>query len=170
MCEVWMRMMRMHFERRLLGFAVMALGMSLLGPVGGFAQTGSRTFSETGRTVSGKFLDYWDRHGGLQQQGYPVSEELEESSDTDGRPYRVQYFERAVFELHPENRPPYNVLLSQLGTYRYRELYVAAPRGGGSSALVYELPNMDQVRVRQDVTYKTAAGRDLKLDAYYPPD
>jgi hypothetical protein len=40
----------------------------------------------------------------------------------------VQYFERAVFEYHPENQPPYNVLLSQLGTFRYREKY------GGLSA------------------------------------
>jgi hypothetical protein len=33
-----------------------------------------------------------------------------------------------VFEYHPENQPPYNVLLSQLGTYRYHEKY------GGLSA------------------------------------
>ena len=35
--------------------------------------------------------------------------------DVDGKTYTVQYFERAVFELHPENQPPYNVLLSLLG-------------------------------------------------------
>ena len=35
----------------------------------------------------------------------------------------VQYFERAVMEYHPENRPPYDVLLSQLGTFQYREKY-----------------------------------------------
>ena len=33
-------------------------------------------------------------------------------SDLDGKSYTVQYFERAVFELHPENQPPFNVLLS----------------------------------------------------------
>jgi hypothetical protein len=36
----------------------------------------------------------------------------------------VQYFQRAVFELHPENRPPYDVLLSHLGTFRYRTEYL----------------------------------------------
>src|SRR5437868_533905 len=122
MCEVWMRM-RMSWERGMLGFAVMALGMSLLGPVGGFAQAGSRTFTETGKTVSGKFLDYWDRHGGLQQQGYPVWEELEENSDTDGKVYTVQYFERAVFESHPENQAPNDVLLSLLGVFHYKQKY-----------------------------------------------
>ncbi len=28
---------------------------------------------------------------------------------------------RAVFERHPENAPPYDVLLAQLGTFRYQE-------------------------------------------------
>lgn len=40
-----------------------------------------------------------------------------ETSPLDGKPYTVQYFERAVFEYHPENPPPYDVLLAQLGTY-----------------------------------------------------
>jgi hypothetical protein len=73
--------------------------------------------------MGGIFLQYWDRHGGLAQQGYSISEVIQETSDADGRIYTVQYMERAVFEHHPENHPPYNVLLSQLGTYRYREKY-----------------------------------------------
>ncbi len=44
-------------------------------------------------------------------------------SATDGKSYTVQYFERAVFEEHPENSEPYRVLLSQLGTFRYRAKY-----------------------------------------------
>ena len=83
----------------------------------------SRTFPETGKTVTGRFLDYWLKHGGLPQQGYPISEVMNEVSDLDGKTYAVQYFERAVFEMHPENRPPYDVLLSQLGTFRYKEKY-----------------------------------------------
>jgi hypothetical protein len=34
---------------------------------------------------------------------------------SDGNEYQVQYFERARFELHPENEPPFNVLLGLLG-------------------------------------------------------
>src|SRR5215212_5608101 len=78
------------------------------------AQSASRTFAETGKTVKSTFLDYWTTHGGLAQQGYPISEEMQERSDTDGKLYTVQYFERAAFELHPENTPPNNVLLSLL--------------------------------------------------------
>jgi len=35
----------------------------------------------------------------------------------------VQYFERAVFELHPENKVPYDVLLTQLDRTRYQQKY-----------------------------------------------
>jgi hypothetical protein len=86
-------------------------------------QTGCRQFTETGQTVCGRFLDYWNTHGGLAQQGYPVSPEFTEVSDLDGKSYTVQYFERAVFEYHPENKAPYDVLLSQLGTFRLKEKY-----------------------------------------------
>jgi FtsP/CotA-like multicopper oxidase with cupredoxin domain len=86
-------------------------------------QQTSRTFPETGKTVSGRFLEYWNANGGLAQQGFPLSEEFQEKSDLDGKTYTVQYFERAVFELHPENKPPYDILLSQLGTFRYKEKY-----------------------------------------------
>jgi hypothetical protein len=83
-----------------------------------------QTFSQTGYTVCGKFLTYWQQHGGLAQQGYPISQEFIETSDLNGRPYTVQYFERAVFEIHPENKPPNDVLLSQLGTYLGKANYV----------------------------------------------
>src|SRR3954471_9984667 len=76
------------------------------------AQGDSRTFPETGKTVSGKFLVYWNSHGGLAQQGLPISDQMQETSLVDGKVYTVQYFERAVFEVHPENQAPYDVLLS----------------------------------------------------------
>ncbi len=87
------------------------------------AQANQRTFPETGKTVSGRFLDYWNANGGLAQQGYPISNEIQERSDTDGNTYTVQYFERAVFELHPANKAPYDVLLSLLGTFEYNKRY-----------------------------------------------
>jgi poly(3-hydroxybutyrate) depolymerase len=83
----------------------------------------SRTFPETGKTVKGLFLGYWDSHGALPQQGYPVTEEMQEKSPTDGKVYTMQYFERAIFEMHPENKPPYDVLLSLLGNFTYKQKY-----------------------------------------------
>jgi hypothetical protein len=93
----------------------------------GAAQPGCQTFRETGQTACGKFLAYWHAHSGLAQQGYPIGPELVEVSELNGQPYTVQYFERAVFELHPENQPPYDVLLSQLGTYQARRRYGDPP-------------------------------------------
>jgi hypothetical protein len=88
---------------------------ALAQPSGQASSATCRTFPETGKTVCGRFLEYWDNNGGLAQQGYPISGEFEERSDINGTTYTVQYFERAVFEHHPENRPPYDVLLSMLG-------------------------------------------------------
>ena len=65
------------------------------------------------------------------QQGYPLSDEFQEKSDLNGQTYTVQYFERAVFELHPENQAPYNILLSLLGDFRYRQKY---PNGAPGQA------------------------------------
>jgi hypothetical protein len=80
-------------------------------------------FPQTGKEIRGEFLTYWKEHGGLQQQGYPITNLMLEKSEVDGKQYTVQYFERAVFEAHPENQASYNVLLSQLGTLRFKQKY-----------------------------------------------
>lgn len=93
---------------------------------------GSVLFKETGKRVGGRFLEYWNQNGGLAQQGFPISDEFTEKSELDGKTYRVQYFERAVFEMHPENKAPYDVLLSQLGKFRYDKVFKPqAPNANG---------------------------------------
>ncbi|MDQ6692936.1 MAG: cupredoxin domain-containing protein, partial [Chloroflexota bacterium] len=87
---------------------------------------GSLLFTQTGKRLGGRFLQYWQQNGGLAQQGYPISDVFSERSALDGKTYQVQYFERAVFEAHPENAAPYDVLLSQLGTFRYQAKYAAS--------------------------------------------
>ncbi|MBF6614665.1 MAG: hypothetical protein IVW55_16250 [Chloroflexi bacterium] len=96
--------------------------VTVAGPVAQ-QQTDCQTFKETGKAVCGRFLKYWQEHGGLAQQGFPISGEFQEKSDLNGQTYTVQYFERAVFEYHPENQPPYDVLLSQLGTFEFKRKY-----------------------------------------------
>ncbi len=96
-----------------------------------------RLFPETGQTVAGQFLTYWQGHGGLAQQGLPISGEFSEVNDLDGKPYTVQYFERAVFERHPANVAPFDVLLSQLGTFQYKRKY---PNGAPSQQVNTQNP------------------------------
>jgi hypothetical protein len=103
--------------------AILLAQLAGTAPSVGYTQPDSRWFPETGKTVTGRFLAYWSGNGGLAQQGFPISSEMQERSDTDGKTYTVQYFERAVFELHPENRPPYDVLLSLLGSFGYKAKY-----------------------------------------------
>lgn len=73
-----------------------------------------RYFEETGFWVQGSFREYWESHGGLFIFGYPITAGFQ---DEDGL-YK-QYFERAIFEYHPDNYgTEYEVLLQRLGAIR----------------------------------------------------
>jgi hypothetical protein len=88
----------------------------LTDPVPDPRQPGVVWFPQTGHTLRGPFLDYWNKYGGLAQFGYPLTEEFFEEVGPDHRQYRVQYFERNRFEHHPENKgTQYEVLLGALG-------------------------------------------------------
>jgi hypothetical protein len=136
------------------------------------AQSDARYFPETHHTVRGVFLSYWTAHGGLAQQGYPLTEEFQEQNKLNGKTYTVQYFERAVFELHPENQPPFNVLLSQLGKCELDARYPngcnpaaapVGPPGGGpvptqTPAPPTALPASGQIDLLQSANYKDSIG------------
>lgn len=95
---------------------------------GKFGDTGGcRMFNETGHAVCGKVLSAWRANGlkldnsravsaaeSLALFGLPLSD-LQTETMADGKQYQVQWFERARFELHPENAAPYDVLLGLLG-------------------------------------------------------
>jgi len=118
-------------------------------------------FNQTGKRLGGKFLDYWRTHGGLPQQGYPISDEFTEVSPLDGKPYTVQYFERAVFELHPENQPPYDILLSHLGRFRYDARY-----GGASSPISIARNVTDVVQAGSFVFWVDNSNPSQPLNGY----
>ncbi|MFN8516965.1 MAG: kelch repeat-containing protein [Chloroflexia bacterium] len=80
----------------------------------GEPQVRERCFAETGQCLRGRFLTYWETHGGLAIHGYPISGEFEQVLE-DGKRYLVQYTERSRLEYHPENGAPYEVLLGQFG-------------------------------------------------------
>lgn len=88
---------------------------------------GCRVFAETGHAVCGSILKAWRSHGiqldgkkstaeaeSLALFGLPLSGLILETLP-NGAQYQVQWFERARFELHPENAAPYDVLLGLLG-------------------------------------------------------
>src|SRR5687768_4382239 len=83
------------------------------------AQTPSRTIN--GFTVSGRFLEEWSRQGSdalnVYVNGLAITEARPEHSVEDGKLYQTQWFERAKYELHPENPKPNDVLLGRLGAW-----------------------------------------------------
>ena len=85
-------------------------------------------FDKTGHAIAPQFWGFWSSNGlefdgnkksksaaeSLALFGLPVSEAQMEPG-SDGQMYLTQWFERAKFEYHPENKAPYNVLLGLLG-------------------------------------------------------
>lgn len=69
-------------------------------------------FQVTQHSVSNGFRDFWGMHGGLTTFGYPISQELFDENTG----LTVQYFERAVFEWHPDAPNGNTVQLRLLGT------------------------------------------------------
>ncbi len=140
------------------------LGADRLGQQGrdwfGFAKSsdtgGCRVFAETGHAVCGAVLKAW-RSNGLQIDGkksvsdaeslalfgMPLSGLMTESL-SDGKQYQVQWFERARFELHPENAAPYDVLLGLLGNEvggaAVPAPAAAAPAASGPGSLFVPMP------------------------------
>jgi uncharacterized protein YkwD len=82
------------------------------------AAAGPRYFSETGHNCPELFATYWAAHGGVEAFGLPITETYRQDGLT------IQWFERARFERHPENKDtPFEIQLGQLG----REVRTADP-------------------------------------------
>lgn len=63
--------------------------------------------------IDDRFVAYWEQQGGLPIFGYPLTSAYDEQTDVGRR--TVQLFERARLEYHPDNPPPFTILLSHLG-------------------------------------------------------
>jgi hypothetical protein len=94
--------------------------------VGGPPQPGCLFYGQTGHSICGSILNLYRSNGlefdgkngkseaeSLALFGLPLSEPIVE--DTTNGKFTIQWFERARFEIHPENSPPYDVLLGLLG-------------------------------------------------------
>jgi len=81
-------------------------------------------FEQTGHSAVNWFLETWqDTPNALFVYGYPISQPfIEESFTEPGTFYRVQYFERAILEEHPENYSPNNTEFYVLGRLLGRQL------------------------------------------------
>lgn len=113
----------------------------------GSADERCKTFVETGKTVCDAFYTFWRQRGGLPIFGYPISNPFRARSELDGKEYLVQYFQRAIFELHPENKPPYDVELAQLGTLQFGSKYSGVDPSAVDENNLPLYPNARNVKV-----------------------
>ena len=73
-------------------------------------------YEQTGHSAVNSFQEFWHRTpNALFVLGFPISQPfIEESFTEPGTYYRVQYFERAVLEEHPENYGSQYYILGRL--------------------------------------------------------
>lgn len=76
----------------------------------------ARCFEATGYCIDGRIREYWEQNGGLTVFGLPIGPQ--QPMNIEGKTVQAQWFERNRLELHPENAPPYDVLLGRLGAAR----------------------------------------------------
>jgi hypothetical protein len=103
--------------RKISAAAIIVL-LALL-PAGGSASAQietSRFFSDTGHWLEGPFYDfYMDFEFAEVLYGSPITDQY--LDDLTGR--LIQYFENARFEMHPENPPGLQVVVTPLGEILY---------------------------------------------------
>jgi hypothetical protein len=117
-----------------------------------------RAFAETGHAICGALLAAWQA-GGLNLDGDPSINDSEslalfglplsdlQTESIQGKDYQVQWFERARFELHPENAAPYNVLLGLLGN-EVRAGSAPAPAPAPAANTCADVPDPINARIR----------------------
>ena len=141
------------------------------------AQTGCRFFPETGHNVCGDILKAWHANGlefdakkgksegeNLALFGLPLSDAAIETL-SDGKQYTVQWFERARFELHPENAAPYNVLLGLLGNeVRTGNTPAPAPAPAPAANTCADVPDPINGRIRPGKCVKQ--GEIIAIDVF----
>jgi hypothetical protein len=96
---------------------ILALPLTIALLPAGSAQAAPHCFPEAAPAITdcvdGRIAAYWTQQGGLPVFGYPIGPQHQEP--TSAGELSVQLFERARLELHPQNAPPYDVLLGRLG-------------------------------------------------------
>lgn len=163
-----------YINRRLLGLMALISVMLTSFPSRSVWASPEQCFHQTGYCIVGRFYQYWQANGGLAVFGYPINAAHPEHNPDTGETYLTQWFERNRFELHPENTPPFDVLLGRLGDDRLRQdgrdwqaAPAAQPQAGCMWFAQTEHNVCDQANGRGFSSYWSTHGLQLpKLDAH----
>jgi hypothetical protein len=112
----------MHIRNRSIFFIILIVLVSTISFRGSTAQgePDSLTFEDTGYKVEGEFLEKFQSAADpLLVYGYPISSSIIAPDSSPSAGTQIQYFQRARFELHPENPLGERVVVSPLGVHLY---------------------------------------------------
>ncbi len=126
--ECLMRVYKPPLHINLIAGLMVGIVLLAIAPLGLHAQTqAEQYFSETGHTVRGEFLAFFNTHGGLRIFGFPITEEFPLNGRT------VQYFQRVRMDLYSDKPAGQQVQLASLG----EELGKATPAESASGPNTY---------------------------------
>jgi hypothetical protein len=127
---------------------VLTLLLLIFPVVGIKAADDERCFAETGKCIRGEIRMFWERNGGLGVFGFPTSNQR--IMRIEGKSVEAQNFERNRIELHPENLPPYNVLIGRVGVKNMQQIF-GAPSANKVTPENYEsMTNSNGVLLKND--------------------
>jgi hypothetical protein len=112
----------------------------------------ARFFPETGHSVWGEFRTFWQKRGGLDLFGFPISEEFGENGN--GRV--VQLFERAKFEYWPEDMNGFLRSMERANGFNLNTLFEVRLADIGRQLAITKGLNINPVAPLQNVSYWSA--------------
>ncbi len=106
-----------------------------------------RYFPDTGHYLANGFRAFWERYGGLDSFGYPLTEEFDEYDPESAGFRTVQYFERARFAWQPDSPAAIDgVVLDRIGVEYAREEQLAASRPFRALERASQQPSVGECR------------------------
>ncbi len=158
--------MRFRIPARMIPAAALLLGSSFAMSSTAQAADQRLCFPEAAPVITacieGRFAEYWQNNGGLAVFGYPITEARDEVNADTGQTYLTQYFERQRFELHTENKAPYDVLMGRLGDDQLRQQGIdwqSLPKGDAAKA--HYAPETGHAIGEEFLDYYRSHGLDL---------
>jgi hypothetical protein len=116
-----------------------------------------RYYAQTGHTVKGGFLSFFDQHGGIDLFGYPIGEM--EPADNNRV---IQSFQRARLELHPDNSGG-QIVLAPLGDQAFKKKHpdIVASLVAAGTGVLGTPPPPQTIRPQMSLSQTTDASSNL---------
>ncbi len=147
--RVWVHKLAYHVYQEL------ALNVKITDPVSEADARAAKLFyfTQTQQTIAPEFTEYWIEKGGLEQFGYPISRPTEINGVLS------QFFQRAVFEYHPELKGTGSeVLLRLIGQELVKGRFFQPVKADSVQASAVYFPQTGHTLSKQFLSYWQKTG------------